>query len=213
MFHPPALCFEGMLASVSMLDYGGLCEVYKIGFSQTTKRVQQCSRWLFQTFSFSPLPGKMIQFDQYFSNGLVQPKLDICLWTHLYYPRNQRVFGTMQPKAVKLRHHSKHPISSSGCCVHWCLWPFSVHGHEQWFNDVPDIINVVKGSWACFGHAIRPQFPVFRQGTARSPWSRNGARHRCLPTCRMFLPQAFNVPVCNGLFLPTCIHTPICDLY
>ena len=27
----------------------------------------------FKDFLFSPLPGEMIQFDQYFSNGLVQP--------------------------------------------------------------------------------------------------------------------------------------------
>ena len=34
MFHPPALCFEDILASVSMLNYGpvSLGEVYKRGF-------------------------------------------------------------------------------------------------------------------------------------------------------------------------------------
>ena len=47
-----------------------------------------------------------------------------------------------------------------------------------------------------------PSFLLSDRGTARSPWSRNGARHRCLPTCRMFLPQAFNFPPVMACFCP-----------
>ena len=50
------------------------------------------SRWWFRIFfHFYPLPGKMIQFDEYFSNGLVQPPTRI--WfshTHTHTPQTNR---------------------------------------------------------------------------------------------------------------------------
>ena len=47
MFHPPALCFEDILASVSMLNYGpvSLDEVYKRGFFKRKPQAAMAERW------------------------------------------------------------------------------------------------------------------------------------------------------------------------
>ena len=37
------------------------------------RRPEKHTRWWFQIFLFSPLPEEMIQFDEYFSNGLKPP--------------------------------------------------------------------------------------------------------------------------------------------
>ena len=39
----------------------------------------------FKDFSFSPLPGEMIQFDYYFSKGLKRPTSDACSTAMLVY--------------------------------------------------------------------------------------------------------------------------------
>ena len=68
------------------------------------------SGWWFQTF-FSPLPGKMIPFDKYFSNGLKPPSRNElfilncgafrfgqnCLWDVLFFPSGR--FQSLRLKA------------------------------------------------------------------------------------------------------------------
>ena len=70
------------------------------------------SRWWFHVFfMFTPIPGEMIQFDEYFSNGLVQPPTSGCLF-----------FWIM---------HSQHDWSLTYFMKDWCLLLFRNHGKSK----------------------------------------------------------------------------------
>ena len=49
------------------MKFNKLCEKW------CRQNTEPWTRWWFQMFFFSPLPGEMIQFDRYFSSWLVQP--------------------------------------------------------------------------------------------------------------------------------------------
>ena len=47
--------------------------VFTYMYHENEPNVGRYTRWWFQISLFSPLPGEMIQFDQYFLNGLKPP--------------------------------------------------------------------------------------------------------------------------------------------
>ena len=74
----PSLPLLNLCLSMSMEIFIGRMTYVKIfSYNIMERHVFPCGG--FKHLSFSPLPGEMIQFDSYFSNGLVQPP------THIFH--------------------------------------------------------------------------------------------------------------------------------